>query len=354
MTDEINKQFRNSSEVGEEVFNYLGAVREEDGEDNVHYTPDEELPEDDKDSRIPGNRHTGTLTTKIDHIPSDLPAYDGHRDLGNITIMPRPMQRKSASTQPTATGTAQVPTQTSAQSTNTQDSSWLSSLGKTKLSDIEGFRRKMFLNSPILESMAVGGLAGLGVYALAPWFMRRGGFDPLRDERGRIIRDPKTGEPLYVDPKDRKYSALAVGLGIGALNMLRGVQWGKDFEWSQLYRMPKRASMLGPVDYVPTQFALNAVTLDPNIPDNLKYNTLHALGTIDQPLINSTDMVNAGINSGVSGSTGFPVGRIAAASVADALTAYGVGKLTGVPNPGTLATSVGTLSALGRVIANSF
>ena len=71
-------------------------------------------------------------------------------------------------------------------------------------------------------------------------------------------------------------------------------------------------------------------------------------------MINSTDMVNAGINSGVSGSTGFPVGRIAAASVADALTAYGVGKLTEVPNPGTLATSVGTLSALGRVIANSF
>ena len=239
MTDEINKQFRNSSEVGEEVFNYLGAVREEDGEDNVHYTPDEELQEDDKDSRIPGNIHTGTLTTKIDHTPSDLPAYNGHRDLGNITIMPRPMQRKSASTQPTTVDTAQVPTQTSSQSTNTQKSGWLSSLMKTKLSDIAGFRRKMFLNSPILESMAVGGLAGLGVYALAPWFMRRSGFDPLRDERGRVIRDPKTGEPLYVDPKDRKYSALGVGLGIGALNMLRGVQWGKGFEWNQLYRMPK-------------------------------------------------------------------------------------------------------------------
>lgn len=339
MTDEINKQFRNSSEVGEEVFNYLGAVREEDGEDNVHYTPNEELSEEDKDSRIPGNRHTGTLTTKIDHIPSDLPAYDGHRDLGNITIMPRPMQRKRAGSD-NAAGT----------SWKDKAEGWftkvLSPLGKIKLSDIETGRRRLFMNSPLLESMAYAGLGGLATYALAPKINEWLGEEPTRNN--------KTGEMEYISPEDRRSYARWAGLGIFTANMLRGVKWGDDFEWNQLYRMPKRASMLGPVDYVPTQFALNAVTLDPNIPDNLKYNTLHALGTIDQPMINSTDMVNAGISSGVSGSTGFPVGRIAAASVADALTAYGIGKLTGLDNPGKLARNVGALSALGRLTVNMF
>jgi hypothetical protein len=342
MTSDVNKHFTNVAEKGNAVFSYLGDVREDDEYNKPVYTPDEELPVESDAPRIKGNYRSGNLTTRIDHIPSDRPSYSGHRDLGDITIMPKPMQRKHAN----GTNTANT-------GSNTSSGGWLSNLGRVTFKGIEDFRRKIFFNSPILESTAVGGLAGLGIYATAPYLMKFVGFDPIKDEWGRTVRNRKTGEPVYVDHTDRWGSALAVGLGIAGLNMLRGVNF-KDFKADQLWRMQKRASMLGPIDYVPTQFAMNAVTLDPNIPDNLKYNTLHALGTINQPMINSTDMVNAGIHSGVSGSTGFPVGRIAAASVADALTAYGVGKLMGSSDPSRLAGGVGAISALGRLVYNSF
>ena len=326
MEDCINKSFRNTNEAGDEVFRYLGDVRDSDIDPAQAYTKNDESLVDSDAARTPGNYRTGSLTTRIGHIPSDKPVYAGHRDLGNFNIMPKPMQRKRAS--------------------ETNDGGWLSNIGKITLKGVEDLRRKVFLNSPFLESAVIGGAAGLGIYALAPSLMSAAGFRPIR-------RNRRTGAPEYLLPEDRRDTSIALGLGLAGLNMLRGVNFNK-FKWRSLFSMPKRASMLGPIDYVPTQFALNAVTLDPNIPDSLKYNTLHALGTVDKPFINSTDMVNAGIGSGVSGSTGFPVGRIAAASVADALTAYGVGRLMGSPSPYGLATRVGALSALGKVVSNSF
>lgn len=326
MEDCINKSFKNTGEAGDEVFRYLGDVRDSDVDPNQAYTADEDLPIDSDAARMPGNYRTGKLTTRIDHISSDKPAYAGHRDLGDFNIMPKPMQRKRANAD--------------------NSGGWLSGLGKITLKGIEDIRRKVFLNNPLLESAVIGGAVGLGTYALAPTVSKILGEKPYSVDR-------RTGEILYMDPQERRSTSLWTGLGIAGLNWLRGVNF-KSFNPSQLFTMPKRASMLGPIDYVPTQFALNAVTLDPNIPDYLKYNTLNALGTIDKPLISSTDMIDAGISSGISGSTGFPVGRIAAASVADALTAYGVGKLGGLSNPGRLALGVGALSAMGRIVSNSF
>ena len=115
--------------------------------------------------------------------------------------------------------------------------------------------------------------------------------------------------------------------------------------------------MLGPVDYVPKSFAMNAVTLDPNIPDYLKYNTLNVLGNIsggDDTPVNSTDMVMAGINSGLSGKTGLPLGRIAVAATADAVAAYGLGSLMGIPSPVKLARNVGIGSAVIRGLNSLF
>lgn len=354
MQEDLNKQFINTSDAGDEVFGYLGDVRETDhipGEDDQIYKDTAEQEDindyDDSDkARMPGNYRSNNLTSRIEHISSEKPAYAGHRDLGNVTIMPKPMQRKTANTVSAANTVNTIGTRPQ------QSGGFLARLGRVTLHDIEKFRRKVFFNSPIVESAVLGGIAGLGTYALAPTFNR------FLGEKPKINK--KTGELEYIDPEDRKSVAKWVGLGLAGVNLLRGVHFSSDFNINQFFRMPKiaslkkRASMLGPIDYVPTQFALNAVTLDPNIPDNLKYNTLQALGTIDKPMINSTDMVSAGINSGISGSTGIPVGRIAAASVADAVTAYGVGSLFGSDNPGKFARNVGALSALGRVLYHSF
>lgn len=323
-----NKAFRDPSEVGDELFSYLGKVRESDDPENIDYTSDADLPQDSDAPRMPGNGRTGTLTTRMGHISSDKPAYAGSSGLlGNITIMPRPMQRKHASMR--------------------KCSGVLSRLGKIKLSDISKFQYKMFGGNNALASAAYGGLAALGTYAAAPHLMR------LLFPQDPVGYDRKTGEPVYITPEDRKYSSLAVGLGLAGMNLVKNINF-KNFKWDQLWKMPKVASMLGPVDYVPTDFAMNAVALNPDIPDYLKYNTLNALGTINSPNVSSTDMVNAGIRSGVSGSTGLPVGRIAAAATADALTAYGIGKLIGSSDPSNFATATGVVSLLGRTIANSF
>lgn len=355
--------FVEPSKRADTIFNYLAKVRgikRKDILEGGDYSPEKLHESTSRKDPIASNTYSKNFVSRLPHISSDSRAfspttgksidYTGH-------IMPGNRINKKAA--------------------GDEEKSWLRRLGETPLSDVNKAIGKYTVN-PVIQSLMYGGLAGLGMYAAAPTANK------YLERLARLMQGDKNTadiDDMEMDPDDRMSTALWTGLGIGALNLARHINF-KDPSWDDLWHfhrpqkkeenkvpekpsgnqtayntgfsdLPKYASMLGPVDYVPKSFAMNAVTLDPSIPDYLKYNTLNVLGNIsggDDTMINSTDMVNSAISSGLSGSTGLPLGRIAAAATADALMAYGVGSFFGVKDPGALARNVGIGSAAIRGI----
>lgn len=336
--------FRSSSERYNNISDYLGRVRNMSQADVIEAgdaSPETVYARHEVYDPIASNTYSKNLTSRMPEISSNARAFppitgkpvcfDGH-------IMPGDRINKQAAEKSGL-------------------SKWVNNAGKTTLVDIHKAWNKATVN-PLVQSAMLAGITGLGMYGLAPTFnkalLTASGDTPTINRR--------TGEVEWISPEDRRNTALWTG-GLTFLgNLARHVNWSKP-SWSDLTMfkgasaggLSKLASMLGPVDYVPKSFAMNAVTMDPNIPDYLKYNTLNVLGNIgggEDAMINSTDMVSSGISSGLSGRTGFPLGRIAASATADALLAYGVGSLAGIPSPGKLARNVGIGSAALRGLGN--
>lgn len=337
--DSVNKTFVSPSERSDEIFKYLNKVRKAD-RDQEDYSPEELNKKGKGRDLLADNTYSRNFVDRLPYISSDSRAfsptagasidYTGHIMPGNR------LNKKIAS--------------------GDEKDSLIRRIGKTSWADINKFIGKYTVN-PAVQSLMYGGLAGLGMYAAAPALNRY--LSALSGDSPTVNR--YTGEVEWISPEERRSAALWTGLGIGGLNLLRHINL-KNPSWSDLWHfhknnsaIEKKASMLGPVDYVPKSFAMNAVTMDPKIPDSLKYTTLNVLGNIsggDDTMINSTDMVMAGINSGLSGKTGLPLGRVAAAATADALMAYGIGSFLGVKSPGKLARNIGLGSAALRTVGS--
>lgn len=331
--DSVNKTFVSPSERSDEIFKYLNKVRKAD-RDQEDYSPEELNKKGKGRDLLADNTYSRNFVDRLPYISSDSRAfsptagasidYTGHIMPGNR------LNKKIASS----------------------DQGVLERLGDIRLSDIDDAIGKYTIN-PIVQSLLVGGVSGLGMYAFAPTITKY--LSMVAGDKPRV--NSRTGEIEWISPEERKKTALWAGIGLGVGNLARHINY-KNPSLSDITSFPKKASslkklasMLGPVDYVPKSFAMGAVYNNPSLPDPLKFSTLGALNSIGgsgDRMINSTDMVTAGINSGFSGRTGLPVGRIAAAATADALAAYGVGSMFGVQSPGNLARNVGIGSAALR------
>lgn len=331
--DNVNKGFVSAGDRADGIFDYLNEVRQAD-RDQEDYSPEELSKLKNKKDPLEDNTYSKNFVTRIPVIKSRARAFNPPEGQSvNYTgyIMPgnRPNKKIASAGQ-----------------------GILERLGNTKLSDIDDAIGKYTVN-PVVQSLLVGGAAGLGMYAFAPTITKY--LSMAAGDKPRV--NSRTGEIEWISPEERKNTALWAGIGLGLGNLARHINY-KNPSISNITSFPKKASslkklasMLGPVDYVPKSFAANAVYNNPSIPDPLKFSTLGAINSISgsgDRMINSTDMVTAGINSGFSGRTGLPVGRIAAAATSDALAAYGVGSMFGVQSPGNLARNVGLGSAALR------
>lgn len=298
------------------VFDYLYKVRT-GGVDNEE--PTSERSPWQYNPRF--NADAARLTSPVPHIDKDKKAFES--DINFDSIMP-----KRADAMP-----EYMP----------EHKTWgnRNSLGGWQ----DKFRK--YTGSPLVASALLGLGVGGTQYLLANRIGEWMGDNP-------VGRDPKTGEPIYVTPEDRKRNAILWGAGAALLNSALHFHPG---EWSSLYKyspksnMRKTSSMLGPVDYVPLGMAQQAIMQDTRMTNMMKSNALNMLGSISNnpnTMISSTDMVGAAIQTGASANAGAPLGRMAAAATADYFTGLGIGKLLGMNNPQSLATAAGVGSGIVR------
>lgn len=188
--------------------------------------------------------------------------------------------------------------------------------------------------SPLVLAGALG-LAGAGGMYLAypkidppdPTYSQYYGGDKDNEKRRRIV------------------SALT---GIGLTSIALAAAHHPEIKSSIFKYLPKKASMLGPVDFVPMGFAQQAVVDSPKMTLDNKYRALQMLSAIPgspNTMINSTDIVSTAVNTGAS-SNGYPLGRATVGAIADSILTYAGAKAFGAENPGRLAAGVG-LTSLG-------
>lgn len=218
-----------------------------------------------------------------------------------------------------------------------------------------------FIRSPLVDSA----LTGLGVFGLA--YAADKFFDPdpeTEQEQNTITADylakhkivPKTyDEVKYYRAKalqrrrlNRYLIAGATGLIGAGLNSWYHYVPGKPSSLWKFSNMEKKAGMLGNLDYMDINEVKSAV-MDSNMTDGNKFLSMSMLDTINKPMVNSTDIVSAAVNTGVS-AFGSPIGRYTVAAAADAALGYGLGKALGISAPGRLAATTGIGSFLLRTL----
>lgn len=223
------------------------------------------------------------------------------------------------------------------------------------------YRRAM--KSPLVDSAIHAVLAGGLMYGASKFF------DPDTDEAVaadavELARDAKaSGLELNPDTnywlneaRRRRSSSrwkwtAAAALAAAAANELYHYEPGKPsslFKYSSA-NLRKRASMLGPETTMDID-QVRAAVMDSPMTDGNKFLSMQMLDTIDKPLVSSTDIIGAAVNTGVSALGGAPIGRYTVAAAADAALGYGVGSLMGLSAPARLAAATGVTSFLARTL----
>lgn len=226
-------------------------------------------------------------------------------------------------------------------------------------------RYRDFVKSPIIDSLIAGGLVGGLSYGASKFF------NPDTDEvvaetaREMVRADKKNKSPLktsaqYIQAakdklrRDRLITAGIVALGSAGVN-----SWFHSipnhpktwYKWSHRGGLNKKSSMLdGSLNMDINE--VKAAVLDSPMTDGNKFMSMSMLNTINQPTVNSNDIIGAAIGTGASALAGAPIGRYTVAAVADAALGYGVGKLMGISAPGRLAAVTGIGSFILRSLAD--
>ena len=233
---------------------------------------------------------------------------------------------------------------------------------------VDGWQK--FWGNPIAASLGIGAVPALGYYAFSKFTSPDDKEDPeIRAEAGRLMKEDMAalgeaaGDADYYLEKaisqqksSRLKWALGLGLGTALLSHLRRVN---PADWSALYKyrpvaktqgVRHEASMLGTDMGQTADYLRSAIMFNDKLTPEMKHNALGVIDYAPSNYMTSTDIVNNAISSGISGSTGLPMGRIITAAAVDAAAGYGIGKLLGANRPGRVAGIFGAGSALASAL----
>lgn len=190
--------------------------------------------------------------------------------------------------------------------------------------------------NPLIRSLMIGGLIGGGTWLAGPMIGRLS-----RSMFGTPQQHDEYGNPVDITASDRRNLALLTGLGAAGLSAAVSFDSKRPF-WS-LWKYPekrspyatqpiqKKAYVYGREDLIPLSMAKETILGNPKLTNEMKARSLDVLNMFPEQKqsVNSYDIVNKAVQTGLSGLTGYALGYVTASAIglkdpADAGKAAGI------------------------------